>query len=165
MSEINPAVFEKLATWWRGLDDDRAGRAILRRAESLTAVTLSAPYQRVYSQLCHAGWKEDAPDYLKDRLAAVIGLLVHVQENSALTPPKAMSARKPGDDKPPVSELRFQRLLESADLESLYSGLRRMLPLMNHSVDVKALAKDVLFWGDNVKKRWAYDYEWPDKSR
>lgn len=165
MSEINSAVLEKLASWWRGLDDDRAGRAILRRAESLTAVALSAPYQRLYRQLCHAGWNENAPDYLKDRLAAVTGLLVHIKEDSALTPPKAMSVRKAGDDKPQVSELRFQRLLESSDLESLFIGLRRVLPLMNHSVDVKALAKDILFWDDKVKKDWAYDYEWPDKSR
>lgn len=165
MFDIKPAVFEKLASWWRSLEDDRAGRAVLRRAESITAVALSAPYQRLYRQLGHAGWDENAPDYLKDRLAAAVGLLVHVKDDSQLAPAKAMSVRKVGDDKPPVSELRFQRLLESSDIETLFTGLRRVLPLMNHSVDVQALAKDILYWGDNVKKRWAYDYEWPEKAR
>lgn len=165
MSEMNPAVLERLASWWRGLEDDRGGRAILRRAESLTAITLSAPYQRLYRQLVEAGWDPHASAQMKDRLAAVVGLLVHVKEDSPLSPPKAMSERKQRDDKPPVSELRFQRLLESPDIESLFSSLRRVLPLMKNSVDVKALASDVLYWDDKKKKDWAYDYDWPQKSR
>ena len=75
-----------------------------------------------------------------------------------------MSARKPGDDRPAVSPLRFQRLLESPDLDALFSGLRRVLPLMQQPISIVALANDLLFWGDRVKKTWAYDYEWPTKK-
>lgn len=161
MSEINPAVLEKLAAWWRGLDNDRAARAILRRAESITAVALTAPYQRLYRQLCQAGWDESAPDYRKERLAAVVGLLAHISANGPMTLPEAMS----DGDKPPVSELRFQRLLESRDLDTLFSGLRRALPLIERTVNVKALAGDVFNWGDKVRKEWAYGYKWPEKAR
>lgn len=165
MTAIKPAVFDELLSWWRELEDHRADRAILRRADSITAVALSAPYQRVYRELCRVGWDENAPEYMKDRLAAVVGLLVHVKEQSELAPAKAMSARKPGDDKPAVSELRFQRLLESPDIDALFTGLRRALPLCKHRVAVKSLAQDVLGWNDTVRKRWAYDYEWPSSSR
>ena len=164
MSEITP-VIDQLVSWWHRLEDARGDRALLRRAGSLTDVALSAPYQRLYRQLVAAGWDSQSSDERNDRLAAVVGLLAHIKEDSQQALPKAMSARLPGEDKPPVSELRFQRLLESPDTEALFSSLRRVLPLMNNSVSVKALANDVLYWGDSIKKRWAYDYDWPQKSR
>lgn len=170
MNEINAMVFTRLVSWWENLEDDRAGRAILKRASSITAVSLCAPYQRLYRQLLETGWPADASDTLNDRLAAVVGLLAHArgettgtrQRNGALKPPAAMSRRD--GDRPVVSELRFLRLLDSPDLEALFSGLRRILPLVGSQLDVIALAKDVLFWGDGVKKHWAYQYQWPEKS-
>ena len=67
-------------------------------------------------------------------------------------------------DKPAVSPLRFMRLLESPDIDTLFTGLRRTLPLLEHQADVLALATDVVNWDDSVKKRWAYDYDWPKKA-
>lgn len=162
-------VGKVLLTWWAGLDDDRASRAILRRASSVTAVTLTAPYQRLYQRLLTVGWgneaKSNSGHWHDDRLAAVVGLLAHVKENVDRAPAKAMSEKGSGEDRPRVSELRFRRLLESPDLDALFIGLRRVLPLINHGVDVLALANDVVHWGDPVKKRWAYTYEWPEKSK
>ena len=154
-----------LLNWWEGLEDDRASRAVLRRASSITAVSLTPPYQRLYQRLLTVGWPEKAAPYQNDHLAAVAGLLAHVKQNDGRAPAKAMSQKEPGQDRPPVSELRFMRLLESPDLDALFSGLRRALPLAKHSVDVLALANDVVHWGDAVKKRWAYSYEWPEKSK
>jgi CRISPR system Cascade subunit CasB len=154
-----------LFKWWEGLEDDRASRAVLRRAFSVTAVTLTPPYQRLYQRLCAAGWEGQAKPYYNDRLAAAIGLLAHVKKNDDRKPAKAMGRGHDGDDRSPVSELRFMRLLDSPDIESLFTGLRRVLPLMNHGVDVLALATDVVNWGDVVKKNWAYAYDWPEKSK
>ena len=75
-----------------------------------------------------------------------------------------MSQRDEGRDRPHVSELRFLRLLDAPDSEALYVGLRRVLPLMKHRLDVLALANDFFYWGDEAKKRWAYGYRWPDKT-
>jgi hypothetical protein len=50
------AIGSVLLAWWQGLDDDRAGRAILRRASSPTLVAFTAPYQRLYRRLQAAGW-------------------------------------------------------------------------------------------------------------
>ena len=154
-----------LLNWWEGLEDDRASRAVLRRASSITAVSLTPPYQRLYQRLLTVGWPEKAAPYQNDHLAAVAGLLAHIKQNDGRAPAKAMSQKEPGQDRPPVSELRFMRLLESPDLDALFTGLRRALPLAKHSVDVLALANDVVHWGDAVKKRWAYSYEWPEKSK
>ncbi|MBI3045721.1 MAG: type I-E CRISPR-associated protein Cse2/CasB [Betaproteobacteria bacterium] len=158
--EMEHGVGKLLYTWWKGLDDDRASRAILRRAADVTAVTLTAPYQRLYRRLCEAGWSDARRN---DALAAAVGLLAHVREgdDNAKSLAASMSTRIEGGDRPRVSKLRFMRLLESPDLEALFTGLRRALPLMNHRVDVLMLANDVVEWGDKVKKNWAYNYEWP----
>lgn len=152
-----------LYEWWKGLDDDRASRAVLRRAPDITAVTLTAPYQRLYRRLCDAGW---ARTWRNDALAAAVGLVAHVKSepSEASSIAAVMSAAVHGGNPPEVSELRFMRLLESADLDTLFTGLRRALPLINHTVDVMALTNDIVEWGDRVKKDWAYSYHWPAKS-
>jgi CRISPR system Cascade subunit CasB len=149
---------EILWAWWRGLDDDTGGRAALRRAPDITAVVLQPAFQRLHRRLLSAGWP-DRP-WHNDRLAIVAGLLVHVREHSGQTLPLAASQ----GDKPVLSPLRFQRLLEAADDEALFTGLRRALPLLQHRTDVHALATDVVNWGDAVRKRWAYAYAWPAKA-
>lgn len=154
-----------LLTWWESLEDDRATRAILRRATSVTAVALSPPYQRLYRRLCDAGWASQTKTYHNDRLAAVVGLLAHVRQDDERSLAKGMSLRDEGGDRPCVSELRFRRLLDSPDLDALFTGLRRALPLMNHGVNVLALANDVVRWDDSVKKNWAYQYDWPEKAK
>lgn len=158
------AIGKILLSWWQGLAEDRASRAVLRRAGDTTAVVLSAPYQHLFRRLSAAGWNEGKAAYLDDRLAAAIGLLVHVEHDGPLSPAKAMSHKAAGEERPAVSELRFMRLLESDSADSLLTGLRRALPLMEQRIDVIALANDILFWGDRVKKNWAYDYEWPTRS-
>lgn len=160
----NPRLAAALRGWWSGLDDDRAARAELRRAHDVTAVSLTPAYQRAYRRLRDAGWEVEGASALNDRLAAVIGLLAHVKTDGDQSPAQAMSKDASGGDRPPVSPLRFQRLLEAPDLEALFSGLRRALPLVDHQISITALAHDVVFWGDKVKKSWAYAYEWPVKK-
>lgn len=155
------AIGKILLNWWEGLADDRASRAILRRAGNTTAVVLSAPYQRLYRRLLGAGWSNGEITYLDDHLAAAIGLLAYVEQDRPLSPAAAMSQDDNGEDRPAVSELRFLRLLESESADNLLSGLRRVLPLMSYRVDVIQLANDVVHWDDKVKQRWAYTYKWP----
>lgn len=147
---------ELLLSWWHGLRADTSGRAALRRAPDITAVVMLPAYQHLHRRLRAAGWNEPWRD---DQLAAAAGLLAHVREHSEATLPAAMSE----GDKPPVSPLRFMRLLESPDTDALFTGLRRALPLIGHRADVLQLTTDVVNWGDAVKKRWAYAYRWPEK--
>ena len=149
-----------LLRWLRGLDDDRGGRAALRRAPDITAVVMLPAYQHLHQRLKAAGWPDAA--WRHDRLAAAAGLLAHVKQHTEQTLPAAMSQRE--GDKPRVSPLRFMRLLEAPDIDTLFAGLRRTLPLLRHQADVLALATDVVNWDDSVKKRWAYAYDWPVKA-
>jgi CRISPR system Cascade subunit CasB len=164
MSTINfrpdQAWGDFLLRWWQGLEDDRGGRAALRRAPDITAVVMLPAYQRLHRRLAAAGWP--AQTWRDDRLAAAAGLLAHVRQNAGPALPTAMSQRD--GDKPRVSPLRFTRLLESPDIDALFTGLRRTLPLLQDQADVLSLATDVVNWGDAVKKRWAYAYDWPDKA-
>jgi len=157
-----------LFDWWHGLEEDHASRAIVRRAASPTAVALTEPYQRLYRRLLKAGWPADATDGQNERLAAIVGLLAHVKEDIARSSvgsqsiSAAMSQRR--SDRPLVSELRFRRILESPDCDSLFNALRRVLPLMDYRIDVLQLANDFIYWGDTVRKRWAYDYQWLEEK-
>ena len=162
---MNPLTFrpdqawgELLLRWWRELAEDTGGRASLRRAPDITAVVLTPAFQRLHRTMRAAGWP-DQP-WTNDRLAAAAGLLAHVRDHGERTLPQAMS----DGDKPVVSPLRFMRLLEAPDADALFTGLRRMLPLIRYRTDVLALATDVVNWGDAVKKRWAYTYDWPAKA-
>lgn len=148
-----------LTAWWLGLADDTGGRAALRRAPDITAVVLLPAFQRLHRRMVSAGWP--AQRWQDDRLAAAAGLLAHVREQTLLTLPQAMSE----GDKPPLSELRFKRLLEAPDVDTLFIALRRALPLLQQRANVCALATDVVNWGDEVKERWAYAYVWPIKTQ
>lgn len=159
------------AKWWHGLTSEtasgqaRADSAVLRRASSLTAVACSAAYQRVYADMLAACDPADRwPHYKQERIAALVALAAHVKSKASLSLPKAMSLHGDGSDRNPVSELRFLRLLDAPDIEALFTGLRRVLPLIEHNVDPFSMADDVFAWGDSVKKDWAYDYAWPKKA-
>lgn len=156
------ALGQTLLRWWQGLDNHRGSRAELRRAHDLTAIALTGAYQHLYRMLLTAGWpEEDKPEsnWRNERLAAIAGLLAQVKKPDDRSLPVAMSE----GDRPPFSELRFRRLLDSPSIDEVFSGLRRALPLVAYQANVLELANDVLFWGDGVKKRWAYTYHWPAK--
>lgn len=152
-----------LLRWWQGLEEDRGARAELRRAHDLTAVALTGSYQRFYRLMVKAGWPEHEQEGRREseRLAAIAGLLAHVK----VQVDKPLAQTMSEGEKPAVSELRFRRLLESPTTDDLFVGLRRALPLMGQTANIFDLADSVLFWGDVVKKRWAYNYNWPVKAQ
>jgi CRISPR system Cascade subunit CasB len=159
-----------LKRWWHTISREnpsgsaRADRATLKRADNLRAVACTPAYQRVYRDRAAAHTGQPWRDYEQERIAAIVALAAHVKESSSQSLPKAMSHPAEDSDRNPVSELRFARLLNAPDIEAVFTGLRRSLPLIAHSVDVLSLADDVFGWGDVVRKRWAYDYAWPKKS-
>jgi len=154
-------LFDKpLRHWWQGLATDRASRAILRRCSTLDAVALSVPYQRFYRYMLGCGWPPDASHAQLDKLAAIAGLLAHVETEAAERLPGTMS---PANGDPLVSELRFRGLLKIEAIDDLFVSLRRTLPLTKHQANVEKLARDVYWWSDDVKKQWAYCYRWSSK--
>lgn len=159
--ESNAPETQALLKWWHGLDDDRGARAELRRCHNLLAVMQTPAFHAARQQLIQAGASEATASSL--RLAAVIALLSHLGESSDDSLPRAFSAGDPGDP-PPVSPLRFRRILEAQDDEDFFRALRRVLPLVGKKLSPVRLANDVMHWGDSVRKRWVYDYRWPSKK-
>ena len=152
-----------LHQWWLGLDEDRASRAVLTRCASIDEVALSDAYQRFYRYLlaCHA-WSADAANWQNDKLAAIVGLLALVKTEDTQRLPIKMSELT--GDRPLVSELRFRGLLKIETGDDLFVSLRRTLPLIENKANIYLLAKDVYFWGDEIRKDWAYSYRWPARQ-
>lgn len=155
-----------LHEWWQGLRDNKGDRAELRRCEKVVDVMAVPAYHLIYRRLLQAGLPpaEHERDW-NGRLPAIIALVAHIKENDGspkATPlAKAMSARSEGSDRPKVSPLRFRRLLELQTPDDLLAGMRRVLPLIEGDVLPRVLAQDLYWWGDKVKRRWAYAYDWP----
>ena len=147
-----------LLAWWRSLENNRGDRAELRRCADLLQVMQTEAFHLARARLIAAGLS--AEESRSPRLAAIVALAAHVTAQSEASLPGAFSA----GDKPPVSPLRFRQILDAVDDDELFTRLRRVLPLIDDSVSLAALAADVWYWGDRVRRRWVYDYRWPDKQ-
>jgi CRISPR system Cascade subunit CasB len=158
-------VGQAIIDWWTKLEEhDRGGRAQLRRAATVLDALMCPAFQRLQRRLVAIQPELLSSPRKLDRLAMACALMSHVKRPGADSLPKAMSHPKPGQDRNPVSELRFRRLLDAPDDDALFTGLRRALPLIGDGqVNLLCLTEDVLFWGDTVKRNWAYAYVWPTK--
>lgn len=150
-----------LQDWWKGLGEDRASRAMLRRCAELDEVFLCPAYQRFYRYMLKRGWPDGAAEWQNDKLAAIGALLAWVKIDTADSLPFRMSERD--GDRALVSELRFRTLLKLDSTEDLFKAVRRTLPIIKHQTSIIQLANDVFWWGDYTKKHWAYSYRWKEK--
>jgi len=135
--------FGLVLKWWYGLENDKGGRAQLRRAANTSEVVFSPAYHRLYNEVSAAD---------KERLALIAGLCAHIKDNSDVSFARQMAE---GDK---VSSLRFRRLLAINDRDELYHAMIRFIRMLGGVVNVCDLAKTVYWWNDKTKKRLAYDY-------
>jgi CRISPR system Cascade subunit CasB len=151
-------VTDELLIWWHGLEQARGDRAKLRRCANLLQVMQTESFHATRLRLMTSGLSD--VDSRRPRLAAIVAVAAHVKGQSEQSLPETFST----GEKPPVSPLRFRQILEAADDDELFTRLRRVLPLVSGTVNLRALAADVWHWGDKVRKRWVYDYHWPVKQ-
>jgi CRISPR system Cascade subunit CasB len=152
-----------LQDWWQALENDRGGRAALRRAATLTEVMLCPAFHRLLNDLRQAGYA--VPESRYPKLAAIAGLAARVRAETDDGLAKRMGTPKSGGDKAAVSELRMRRLLACDDLEELYTLLRRALSLLDDRANLTDLAAVVWHWtpmdekrANDPRRRMAYDY-------
>ena len=150
-----------LEGWWSGLSEDRGNRAELRRCNDAVQVVMTPVFQqqiRVW-RLYFGGQSRYG-----DRLAPVLGLLSHVRVHNPLSSIAVQMATGRGGD-PAVSELRFKRLLQRTRRE-YYQAMIRVIKLLRGELNIHDLARSTYYWGDNIRKQWAYDYygNIPDKK-
>jgi len=156
---------QTLAQFWLGLKDNSAARAELRRCDSVAEVTMTPAYQRFYQAKLRPLLKSETG--WEDRMAAIVGLLAHLKPDAELTVLGGKSrypellAEQMADlvsaDRPLVSELRFRRLLQH-ERDELYPAMIRIIRMMKGGANLYGLAHSLFFWGDGIKKRWAYAY-------
>ncbi|MBI4668058.1 MAG: type I-E CRISPR-associated protein Cse2/CasB, partial [Elusimicrobia bacterium] len=135
-----------LRAWWEELKAARGDRAQLRRCRNVTEVAFFPAYHR----LCRA-----LPALNHEKLAAVAGLLAHVDEDDSAPLAERMATPKGEGRQAPVSGLRFRRLLRIQKQEELYRQLIRVLRMLDKRADIFDLAQSVYEWNDNTRKRWA----------
>lgn len=92
---------------------------------------------------------------LKDsvRLHRIVSVLAHLRGDVSET----LAHRLGAGDPPPLSELRFQRLLR-ADDNAFATSLIRALPMAGRACNVGVLGADLFYWSDTVRTRWIFDY-------
>ena len=138
-----------LVAWWGGLNDRRGERAELRRAKSVTEVIMTPSFQKLCTRLV-----EQLPSgFDKESVAAIVGLLSHVEK----TTDKKLASQMSEGSPPVVSELRFRRLLQR-DRNELYVAMIRIIRMLKKKVNPYDLIASVYYWGDKQKKDWAYAY-------
>jgi CRISPR system Cascade subunit CasB len=149
---------EALRRWWKTLDDYRGRRAQLRRCHTLDEVMHKLAFQ-AYARPRLLGSGVRGSD---EQLAAVAGLLAHIRDHAPEH--KSFAAQMATSDsaggRPPVSEMRFRRLLRKESRAALYKPLRRVLYILGTPprANIFEVAQDVIYWGDAVRRRWAEDY-------
>lgn len=149
----NPDLRKVLLDWWQRLDQSRGDRADLRRATTPTEVAFCSAFHRLFNSLRVIASVSPAS------LAVVAGVLAHVKSpDMTVTFATQMAAPKSGSDRARVSGLRFRRLLKIKERDELHQPLIRVVRLLGGEANILNLADDVYFWGDNVRKNWAYAY-------
>ncbi|MES9856065.1 MAG: type I-E CRISPR-associated protein Cse2/CasB [Sedimenticola sp.] len=136
---------EILIQWWQGLENNKGIRAELRRCGTPDAVIFHPAFQRLCQRL-----KPEPQE--QQQLARVVGLLAHVRHTTT----QKLAYQMAGSP-PIVSELRFRRLLQR-DPNDLYGAMIRILRMLDHKANLQDLISSIFYWGDNVRKAWAFDY-------
>jgi CRISPR system Cascade subunit CasB len=144
-----------LHSWWRGLDEHRGDRALLRRCRSIDDVLLSEAYHKVRNRL-----RREGIGFGEVQLAFTTGLLAHVRDDRSGGPslPKRMAKSPEGSDRARVSGLRFRRLLRHETRDALYEPMVRIIRLLDRTANVRSLARELFFWKPDRRKDWARIY-------
>jgi CRISPR system Cascade subunit CasB len=150
--------------WWRDLNPpedsrkqgDRAALALLRRAVEPRQIWLVEAYDDLRRRL--RGGRDD-----DDRVAILAHVLAHVREEPRPSRrfAAALGARPEGgtDERDHLmSPLRFKRLIEAATPVDRMREYRRAIRLLGNRANVRDLARSILAWNDQTRRRWSFDY-------
>lgn len=151
-------VKEAIRGWWIRLqENDRGGRAELRRCRAAEEPVFCRAYHSLYQRLVRDGrWRIN-----RDGLAAAAGVAAHLKTDIPDGASLARVMARPriqGGEGARVSGLRFRRLIQIRNRVELYPALIRVLSLAGSAMDVTTLVRDAYYWNDPVRKNWAFEY-------
>jgi CRISPR system Cascade subunit CasB len=149
---------QALLNWWRDLKEiklpngktksNRGERAKLRRCEKPEDILLQPYFYEL--QLLF-------PKTSTLALAAIAGLTAHINTPSEIYFPKQLGQQKEKSDKAIFSELRFQQLLASHDIDELYENCRRAIMQLKRQAHILSLADGVLHWAQEHHDKNQFD--------
>jgi CRISPR system Cascade subunit CasB len=141
--------------WWKGLDEDRAGRAELRRCGTVAEVAFTAPYHRLLRRLGSRLGETDAR-----RVALLAGVIAHVDDEPTedISLPRRMGRANGEGQGAVISDVRFRHLLRSEEPDDLLRELVRVLRQLDRKAAVDPLFRDLMCWDEPTRMRWARDY-------
>lgn len=140
----------------------RGDRARLRRAGTIEEAAMAPGFHDLLRRLGIAPAADARTDPRSLNALAALAALGAVAEASEGAAPHRLGSTlaqvKKGASSPRVSPARFRRLLESEELADRFAVLRRLLPLVEHQVDLVELAGAICDWTPARRRRLAYDY-------
>ena len=143
--------------WWRSLNPrevfqsgrQRAALARMRRAATPIEVMQEPEALRLIARM---------PRSNPDRVATLAGVLAGVRETDERRVARALGRTTLDDVQSALlSEGRFRRLLQ-VNHDELMEPMRRLVRMAKGTLNVRDLSSAILYWGDDVKKRWIFDY-------
>ncbi len=142
---------KRISEWLVDTDNRRGARAELRRIQDPGEANLCREAWRFHAQFGDLELQTNA-----QLIAQAAGLLIHFRGH---LPGASLAARMAESDKgrPRVSPRRFRRLLD-ADQDQFFSGMRRMIPLLERQGNLVDLLLAYVDWNDITRQRWARDY-------
>lgn len=195
---LNEAQERVVRAWWTEMQPDdrdrkqsppardrlgRADSAKLRRAASIEDLETERAAQLLTARLLDAPWRNQAVQHWCENdagpLLMLVGVLAAVKHDAR--DGRSLASRlghAAGGESPPMSELRFKRLLKSRSLDEFFTAARRAVALADGKADVVVLADDMLAWAYEQAKerkvdepvqslcfRWARDYYQPQMGK
>ncbi len=141
--------------WWRELQDDRAGRAELRRCGGITEVAFAEPFH-----LLRRMKGNPTADIDLKKLALVAAVLSHVDDNVTEDMTLAASMAAPSGEKALVSDSRFRQILrtEAREFDDRLRDVVRVVHQLGRRASVHRLAEDLWWWNERTRRTWALDY-------
>ena len=144
----------------------RGIRAGLRRAHAIDEAAMQAGFHGLMRRLEPTPNVRTQPPERRTEvlssLAATAAAVAMIGGNRGEQSLGTQFGTSKGGSAPRVSEARFRRLLEADDLETRFSVLRRLLPLLGGLNERQANLSDVAAvlcdWTPDRKRRLAYDY-------
>ena len=161
-----PTIAPAIEKWWEDLEEDRGGRAALRRCRTLD----EALYQPAFHALFRVALKFQADhkdaftswwgDPLRWAAVATLAAAIKKDERGGFGTQMA----RPAGDRRALSEVRLRRFLTTDETtagspqdarEEAWRHARRIITQLGGAVDLIDVAHGLFDWTPGVRRRWA----------
>lgn len=149
----------------KGLPGDAGTRAVLRRAASPLAVLMEPVFHNMLQRMNISGAQigPETPQRTLEALALSAALLAERRDPASGTEGLMhVLGAPPQEEDRRLNSLRFQALMaamERGSGEEKLRALRRAMKMAaGADIDLKALVRDLLGWGERTRLSWTFDY-------